>query len=176
MNKANRKQLLYEIKIRQKEFDDPSLRALASDNGILCSAVQVDSETQQQNRDQMRNESYATQGRVMSSIPPLEFQQPSTEQIQTMQNSRQIDFLFSNGPVNHMSQLRNYVDNAMQSSHHWRAEREAEEPTTECLTAMIPRDENADISITIWVGQTAGMELLEILRLQPTWSSSQGHL
>jgi hypothetical protein len=41
MNKANRKQLLYEIKIRQKEFDDPSLRALASDNGILCSAGTV---------------------------------------------------------------------------------------------------------------------------------------
>ncbi|KAJ5240370.1 uncharacterized protein N7469_001961 [Penicillium citrinum] len=68
------------------------------------------------------------------------------------------------------------VPHAIQSSQLWISERQANDSRTNCLTTMIPRDENADIPITFWVGQRAGMEILNNLKLQPTWSSSQGHL
>lgn len=84
--------------------------------------------------------------------------------------------MFSKAPVGLIPLLSDLIPNAVQTSHLWRTERAAGEPRTDCLTTMIPRDENEDISITLWVGQQAGMELLNVLRLQPTWSSSLGHL
>jgi len=83
--------------------------------------------------------------------------------------------MFSGAPTSHIPLLSTLIPDAIQSSRLWITERQAGEPRTECLTAMIPRDENADISITLWVGQQAGVQLLDSLNLQPMWSSSHGH-
>uniref|UniRef100_A0A093UXX3 Uncharacterized protein n=1 Tax=Talaromyces marneffei PM1 TaxID=1077442 RepID=A0A093UXX3_TALMA len=88
----------------------------------------------------------------------------------------EIQYMFSRAPVHRIPLIKDHIPNAMQTSQLWRTERVGLEPTTNCLTMMIPQDENADISITMWVGQQAGMELLKVLELQPTWSSSLGHL
>lgn len=88
----------------------------------------------------------------------------------------EIQYMFSRAPVRRIPLIKEHISNAIQTSRLWRTERVALEPTTECLTTMIPEDENADISITMWVGQEAGIELLKVLELQPTWSSSLGHL
>lgn len=84
--------------------------------------------------------------------------------------------MFSNAPIERVPLLSNLVLNAIQSSRHWEDEREIGEPTTNCVTTMIPENESEDISITLWVGQRAGLQLLEVMKLQPTWSSLLGHL
>ncbi|QKX57717.1 uncharacterized protein TRUGW13939_04836 [Talaromyces rugulosus] len=89
---------------------------------------------------------------------------------------RQIQFMYSKSPADHIPYLRDLIIDAVQTSRQWKTEREAGELTTDCLTTMIPEDVNEDISITLWVGQSAGLALLDVLKLQPTWSSLLGHL
>lgn len=84
--------------------------------------------------------------------------------------------MYSKSPADHIPYLIDFIIDAIQSSRQWKTERDAGELTTDCLTTMIPEDVNADISITLWVGQRAGLELLDVLKLQPTWSSLLGHL
>lgn len=94
----------------------------------------------------------------------------------TEANGRQIEYMFSSAPVERMHLLPQLIPDAIQTSRLWTSERQANDPRTGCLATMIPQDGNADISITLWVGQQAGMEILNTLKLQPTWSSSLGHL
>lgn len=84
--------------------------------------------------------------------------------------------MYSKSPADHIPKLRDLIIDAVQTSRQWKTEREAGELTTDCLTTMIPKDINEDISITLWVGQSAGLALLDVLKLQPTWSSLLGHL
>jgi hypothetical protein len=84
--------------------------------------------------------------------------------------------MFSKAPIDRVPRLSKILFLAIQSSRHWKAEREAGELATNCLTTMIPEDQNEDISITLWVGQRAGLQIRDLLELQPTWSSLFGHL
>ena len=86
------------------------------------------------------------------------------------------EFLWSKASVNLIPQLGELIHCAIRSSQQWQMERAAGEETTDCFTTIIPEDTNADISITLLVGQRAGMQLLEVLKLKPTWSSLLGHL
>lgn len=87
-----------------------------------------------------------------------------------------IQYMFSKAPTDQIPLLGNLVSDAVQTSHHWEMERTLGEETTDCLTTMIPQDQNQDISITLWVGREAGLQLNNIFNLRPTWSSSLGHL
>lgn len=84
--------------------------------------------------------------------------------------------MFSKAPVNSVPLLRDHILPAVQSSRQWKEERQQEAQVTHCLTTMIPESEADDISITMWVGQKEGLELLNILKMKPTWSSLLGHL
>jgi len=56
--------------------------------------------------------------------------------------------MFSKAPTNQILLLGNIVSDAVQTSHHWEMERTLGEETTDCLTTMIPEDQNQDVSIT----------------------------
>jgi len=88
----------------------------------------------------------------------------------------EIQYMFSKAPTNQIPLLGNLLSDAVQTSHHWEMERTLGEEMTDCLTTMIPKDQNQDISITLWVGLEAGLRLNDIFNLRPTWSSSLGHL
>lgn len=84
--------------------------------------------------------------------------------------------MFSRAPINEIPRLGDLLTKAVQSSHHWELERTRGEPTTDCLTTMIPEDKNQDVSITLWVGPDAGLMLNSTFNLSESWSSSRGHL
>lgn len=65
--------------------------------------------------------------------------------------------MFSKAPTKQIPLLGNLVPDAVQTSHHWEMERTLEEETTDCLTTIVPQDQNQDISITLWVGREAGL-------------------
>ena len=85
-------------------------------------------------------------------------------------------FTYSKASVDLIPQLGGLMYQAIENSQQWKMERAAGEETTDCFTTIIPEDTNADISITLLVGQRAGMQFLEKLKLKPTWSSLLGHL
>ena len=85
-------------------------------------------------------------------------------------------FTYSEASVDLVPQLGELMYKAIETSQQWKMERAAGEETTDCFTTIIPEDTNADISITLLVGQRAGMQFLEKLKLKPTWSSLLGHL
>ncbi|KAJ5830858.1 uncharacterized protein N7525_009111 [Penicillium rubens] len=91
-------------------------------------------------------------------------------------NGRQPAFTYSEASVDLVPQLGELMYKAIETSQQWKMERAAGEETTDCFTTIIPEDTNADISITLLVGQRAGMQFLEKLKLKPTWSSLLGHL
>jgi hypothetical protein len=79
--------------------------------------------------------------------------------------------MFSKAPTSQIPFLGNLLSDAVQTSHQWKMERELAEPTTDCLTTMIPKNPTQDISITLWVGQETGDQMIDIFKLRPTWSS-----
>lgn len=79
--------------------------------------------------------------------------------------------MFSKAPTSQIALLGSLLSNAVQASKQWEIERKQEEPTTECLTTLIPEGKNEDISITLWVGRREGLQVLELLKLQWTWSA-----
>jgi len=99
-----------------------------------------------------------------------------TQKSETLQMRRQIQYMFSNTPTTQISLLGDLLSNAVQTSQQWKAERDRGELTTECLTTLIPKGQNEDISITLWVGQIAGFRMLDLFILQPTWSAIPKHL
>jgi hypothetical protein len=88
----------------------------------------------------------------------------------------EIQYMFSNAPTAQIPLLGELLSDAVQTSQQWKAERKRSESTTECLTTLIPKGQNEDISITLWVGQVVGLELLNDFKLQPTWSALPKHL
>jgi hypothetical protein len=83
--------------------------------------------------------------------------------------------MFSKAPIDHIPFLGSPLYQAIQSSNQWQIESSRGEPTTECLTALIPEGQN-DISITLWVGRRAGLQMLDMFKLLPTWSAPPTHL
>lgn len=84
--------------------------------------------------------------------------------------------MFSKAQTSQIPLLGDLLSDAVQTSHHWEMERRLGEPTTDCLATMIPKDQNQDISITLWVGQETGFRMRTVFNLQPTWSSIPSHL
>lgn len=74
-----------------------------------------------------------------------------------------------------MALLGNHLFNAVQTSNQWRMERKLDQPTTLCITMMVPNDDNADISITLCIGQETAVPLIETFSLLPSWSASATH-
>ncbi len=91
-------------------------------------------------------------------------------------STEEIQYMLSKSPISQIPLLGNLLSDAVQTSHHWRMERSLEEPTTDCLTTMIPKDPTQDISITLWVGPETGDQMTNIFMLRPTWSSLPSHL
>ena len=83
--------------------------------------------------------------------------------------------MFSKAPTSQIMLLGDHLSNAVQSSKQWNAERQQDEPNTLYITAIIPKDESADISITLCVGQETAFPLIDAFMLLPTWSSSPTH-
>lgn len=67
--------------------------------------------------------------------------------------------MFSRAPISQTPLLGDLLSKAVHSSHHWAMERSRGEPTTDCLTTMIPEDRDQDVSTTLWVGPKAGLLL-----------------
>ncbi len=79
--------------------------------------------------------------------------------------------MFSKAPTDRIPLLGKLLSDAVQTSYQWKMERELAEQTTDCLTTMIPKDQNQDISITLWIGQETGDQMIDAFKLRPTWSS-----
>ena len=63
------------------------------------------------------------------------------------------------------------LDRRFQKLYPTQAERELAEPNTECLTTLITKKPTQDIFITLRVGQETSDQMINIFKLQPTWSS-----
>lgn len=79
--------------------------------------------------------------------------------------------MFSKAPIDRIELLRDLLPDAIRTSHHWKLERSLGEPTTDCLTEMIPKDPNQDTAVTLWIGPETRYHMIKALNLQPTWSS-----
>lgn len=88
----------------------------------------------------------------------------------------EIQYMFSKASAAHVGLLGDLLSNAVQASNQWKSEREAGESRTECLATLIPRGEDKDISITVWVGREEAGQVIDVLRLQRTWSAPPSHL
>jgi hypothetical protein len=80
--------------------------------------------------------------------------------------------MFSKGPCTKMAHLGKVIEEGIQTSNQWKVERMRGDSTTDCLTTLIPEGENEDISITLWVGRRAGLQLLDLFNLERTWSAA----
>ncbi|KAH7378965.1 hypothetical protein BKA64DRAFT_648391 [Cadophora sp. MPI-SDFR-AT-0126] len=107
----------------------------------------------------------------MALIAPSFNRDPTQGRGYRVQTGRQIERMYSNGPISQVSSFGELLSNAIQSSNQWKKERELGESTTNCWTTMIPRDPNQDISITIWLGRKDGHRVNVALMVEPTWSS-----
>jgi hypothetical protein len=72
--------------------------------------------------------------------------------------------------------LGDLLSNAVQTSIQWEMEKKLGEPTTECLTTLIPEGGNKDVSITLWVGSKEGFRLIDKFNLEWAWSASPCHV
>ncbi|KAJ5120826.1 uncharacterized protein N7515_010214 [Penicillium bovifimosum] len=154
MSQTNRSALLARVKGLSGEFGHPILRSLASSEGLYS-----------------RNDPRFPQ-RNLGQLPEIQ-NNGEREQSQAMASGRHVQFMFSNAPTNRIYVLGTIIQEAIQTSRLWITERRAGDPRTGCVTAMVPRDDNGDISISLWVGKQAGMQLLSLLELQPT--CDKGH-
>ena len=87
----------------------------------------------------------------------------------------EIQFMFSKAPTSQIPLLTNFLLDAIQNSVQWKKERELGESTTDCLTTMIPKDPDQDISISLWVGRVEGYQINDMIMLQRTWSAGHSH-
>jgi len=84
--------------------------------------------------------------------------------------------MFSKAPASHIPLLGDLLSNAVQASNQWEMEKRLKEPTTECLTALVPEGGNKDISITLWTGRREGFQLIDQFNMQWTWPASPSHV
>lgn len=78
----------------------------------------------------------------------------------------EIEYRYSEAPITSLSVLGEDLAGAVKSSSQWKWEREVSESrVTDCVTALVPKDRNLDISINMLVGFEKGTKLIEKLRL-----------
>lgn len=87
-----------------------------------------------------------------------------------------IQYMYSKAPTERVALLGDLLSEAVQSSRQWQMERSLEETTTDCITTLVPKNPSQDISITLWVGQEAGLRMNDVFRLVPKWTSSPSHV
>nr|KMM69765.1 hypothetical protein CPAG_06079 [Coccidioides posadasii RMSCC 3488] len=92
------------------------------------------------------------------------------------QNKREIQYMFSKSPADLAALLGDLLSDAMRASNQWASERRTGESTTECLTVLIPEGVEEDISITLWAGRRQAARIIELFRMQRTWSPSPNHV
>ncbi|KUL81318.1 hypothetical protein ZTR_09580 [Talaromyces verruculosus] len=85
---------------------------------------------------------------------------------------RQIQYMYSKTPLAKIPRFYELLPEAMESSSQWEMERRLSESTTDCITTMVPTDPQLDMSITMWVGQEAGVRMIGMLSQVPKWTSS----
>lgn len=88
----------------------------------------------------------------------------------------EIQYMYSNAPISQICLLGDLLSQAIQGSRQWHLERRLGDLTTTCLTTMIPEDPTQDISVTLWVGQEAGLQMNDTFNLVPKWISSPKHV
>ncbi|KID95380.1 hypothetical protein MAJ_08653, partial [Metarhizium majus ARSEF 297] len=99
-----------------------------------------------------------------------------SENMDEGQTGRQIQYMYSNAPISQICLLGDLLSQAIQGSRQWHLERRLGDLTTTCLTTMIPEDPTQDISVTLWVGQEAGLQMNDTFNLVPKWISSPKHV
>lgn len=78
-----------------------------------------------------------------------------------------IEYRYSEAPINQMILLSDLISDAVQSSHQWKWERDlGGKMSTGCVNALVPKSRTQDISITLLVGYEKGMKLIEELQLE----------
>lgn len=87
----------------------------------------------------------------------------------------EIQYMYSKAPVDQILLLGDLLSKAVRSSRQWKIERRLGESTTDCLTTIIPEDTAQDISVTLWVGQEAGLQMNDTFSLVPKWTSLPSH-
>ncbi|KAH1297215.1 hypothetical protein KXW28_009155 [Aspergillus fumigatus] len=92
------------------------------------------------------------------------------------EHGRHIQYMYSKAPTERVALLGDLLSEAVQSSRQWQMERSLEETTTDCITTLVPKNPSQDISITLWVGQEAGLRMNDVFRLVPKWTSSPSHV
>ncbi|KAF2448820.1 hypothetical protein P171DRAFT_353705 [Karstenula rhodostoma CBS 690.94] len=98
------------------------------------------------------------------------------QQVETKLANRQIQYMFSKGPRHLITDLESPLYDAIRTSNQWELEERLGEETTECMSTLVPRDENEDISITLWVGRREGLRQINKFNQQRTWSALPKHL
>lgn len=83
--------------------------------------------------------------------------------------------MFSRSPADNIGLLGTLLAHAVRTSNQWKMEKTLNDSTTECFSILIPKGKHEDVSITLWVGQKEGLQLLETFQLQPTWSEIPNH-
>lgn len=86
----------------------------------------------------------------------------------------EIQYMYSKARADEISLLIELLPDAIRSGRQWKIERGLGELTTDCITTLVPKG-LADMSITLWVGQEAGIRINNKLRLVPTWTSLPSH-
>nr|KMM66515.1 hypothetical protein CPAG_02854 [Coccidioides posadasii RMSCC 3488] len=80
-----------------------------------------------------------------------------------------------NTPRSQISLLGDLLSDAVHISCQWDIERSLGKPMTDCPTTLIPKDPTQDISITLWVGQEAGLQINDTFNLVLKWTSLPTH-
>lgn len=83
--------------------------------------------------------------------------------------------MYSNAPTSNIQKLGDLLADAVRTSRQWEIERSLGETTTNCLTIMVPENPAQDISITLWVGPEAGLNMNNLFNLVPKWTSLPNH-
>ncbi|KAL4755869.1 uncharacterized protein BDW70DRAFT_33765 [Aspergillus foveolatus] len=120
------------------------------------------------------SEEYSMHDRQVSSARGKR-RRPQFVHYMSLNRHAEIQFIYSNAPVHLIPDLGDLLAEAVKSSHQWKVERALGETTTDCLTAIIPKDATRDISITLWVGAEAGHQLNNKFNLVPKWTSLPTH-
>ncbi|KZF22637.1 hypothetical protein L228DRAFT_260795 [Xylona heveae TC161] len=173
MKQQDRSRLVDLIK-NDTRLSQPNIRDLAIQNHIPVSLDML-------NISGIQNTNNAIRLQGKTAVPETYEEQTMQVASQSMSNNeismgRQIELMWSKAPVGLIPQLGDVMQQAIESSLQWKMERAAGDETTDCFVTIVPEDKNADMSINLRVGQRFGLQLLNLLKLRPMWSSLLGHL
>ncbi|KAL2359233.1 hypothetical protein RJZ56_007924 [Blastomyces dermatitidis] len=167
----------------KRRRDDSSSRDRASegqvnDRDIWHDRMAWSSDAHTQDHQDHLQELEAGSRSPSSALKAQNMQETSTMLVarQQTQNSRKIQFMFSKSPTSLIPLLGNLLTDAIHASNQWVSERRTGESTTECLSVLIPEGEEKDISITLWTGRRQAFQIIDMFRMQWTWSASPSHV